>query len=377
VSLLSADKHIGLSAGTVYMVSTIGSVLGTFASGFWLIPSLDLENVFWFTGLAVACLAGLGYFLAFQQRGKIALPGLALLSAMPLVMLAAAFTKPPAQANVLFDHMSFYHRIRVINQALPNGDGVLSLFLDTTWEGGQYDKSTDFAVPYQRYVELARLFCRKHDAALFLGGGAFKMPQAFLDHYPRARVDVAEIDPAVVEVGRRFFRVNNYPDLHIVVDDARRYLTHTTRKYDLIFGDAYNGVRSVPAHLLTREFFQTVKDHLDERGVFMMNVIGSVQGNNAALFSSVMATVSQVFPETSVFATIPQNLNKTQSLVIVATDFDLKLNSLETGLTPEQESLKKLLLTRVTPKDYQTQKGYILMDHFNPVEYLVARTLQQ
>ena len=377
VSLLSADKHIGLSAGTVFMVSTIGSVLGTFASGFWLIPSLDLEHVFWLTGIVVASLAGLGYFLAFQQRGKLALQSLALLGAVPLLLLATALTRPSPPANVLFDQMSFYHRIRVIQKEFPkSGDRVKSLFLDTTWEGGQYDTSPNFAVPYQRYVELARLFCMKHEAALFLGGGAFKMPQAFLDHYPQARVEVAEIDPAVVEVGRRFFRVNNYPDLHIIVDDARRYLTHTMRKYDLIFGDAYNGVRSVPAHLLTREFFETVKDHLDERGVFMMNIIGSVKGNNAALFSSVLKTLSRVFQETCVFATIPQKLNRAQSLVIVATDFDLQLDSHTATLPPDQEPLRKLLLTRVATQNYNIHDGYVLTDNFNPVEYLVARTLR-
>ena len=376
VSLLSADKHIGLSAGTVYMVSTIGSVLGTFASGFWLIPSLDLEHVFWFTGTAVAFLAGLGYFLSFRQRGQIALPGLALLGAIPLLMLATAFTRPHPQADVLFDKMSFYHRIRVINKALPNGDVMRSLFLDTTWEGGQYDKSPNFPLPYQQYWELARLFCPKHEAALFLGGGAFKMPQAFLKHYPQARVEVVEIDPAVVAVGRRFFQLDNYPDLHIVVDDARRYLTKTKRKYDLIFGDAYNGVRSVPAHLLTREFFQTVKDHLDERGVFMINVISSVKGKNSALLASVMKTLSQVFPKTCVFATLPHKLGGVQSLVIVATDFDLHVDQMINALPPDREFLKKLLLTRVAPQNYSTRNGYVLTDHFNPVEYLVAQTLQ-
>src|SRR3974377_2389625 len=113
------------------------------------------------------------------------------------------------------------------------------------------------------------------------------------------------------------------------------------RKYDLIFGDAYNGVRSVPAHLLTREFFKTVKEHLDERGVFMMNIIGSGKGNNAALFSSVLKTLSRVFQETCVFATIPQKLNHAQSLVIVATDFDLQLHSLAATLPPDQAPLRK------------------------------------
>ncbi len=375
VSLLSADKHIGLSAGTVYMVSTIGSVLGTFASGFWLIPRLDLEHVFWFTGIAIALLAALGYFLSFRHRG-LALQGILLISAIPVLILATAFTKPPEAAGVLFDKMSFYHRIRVLEKKLRSGDRVKYLFLDTTLEGGQYDKSENIPIAYQRYWALAQVFCKKHDSALFLGGGAFKMPQAFLDRYPQARVEVVEIDPAVAAVGRQFFRVNAYPQLRIVVDDARRYLTHSRMKYDLIFGDAFNGVRSVPAHLLTREFFQILKNHLDERGVYMMNLVGAVQGPHAALFVSVIKTLAQVFPETFVFTTRPQKLTDIQSIIIVATDFDLQVDSILAGLPPENDSLRKLLLTRIPPKEYSTRDGYILTDRFNPAEYLVAQTVR-
>jgi predicted membrane-bound spermidine synthase len=231
VSLLSSDKHIGLSAGTVYMVSTIGSVLGTFAAGFWLIPSLDLESVFWFTGIAIALLAGLGYFLSFRQRAVFAFQILVLALTLPLLVLASNLTRPPDEATMVFKKMSYYHLIRVYKRKLPSGFKRTDLYLDTTWEGAQFDNSPEIPFKYLRYWELAPLFSGKQDTALFLGGGAFKVPQAFLDHFPKARVEVVEIDPAVVAVAQRFFGVNNYPHMHVVVDDARRYLTHTSRKY--------------------------------------------------------------------------------------------------------------------------------------------------
>jgi spermidine synthase len=376
VSLLSADKHIGLSAGTVYMVSTIGSVLGTFASGFWLIPHLDLEHVFWCTGIAVALLALLGYFLSFWQRGNPAWQSLALIVAIPALLLITVYTKPPRAAGLLLDQMSFYHRIRVTERKLQSGDGLKYLYLDTTLEGAQYDKSAAIPLPYQRYWELARVLCREHNAALFLGGGAFKVPQAFLDYYPRAHVEVVEIDPAVVSVGRRFFQLDNYPHLHIVVDDARRHLAQTRMKYDLIFGDAYNGLRSVPAHLLTREFFQGLKEHLDEHGIFMMNLVSAVQGPNSALFASVMKTLGQVFPKIYVFSPHPQKLTHFENIIIVAATFDLPLDAILAGLPPEEQALRKLLLTRVSPQEYNSDNGSLLTDRFNPVEYLVAQTIQ-
>jgi predicted membrane-bound spermidine synthase len=377
VSLLSADKHIGLSAGTVYMVSTIGSVLGTFAAGFWLIPSLDLESVFWFTGIAIALLACLGYFLSFRQRAVFAVHILVLCAALPVLVWASTLTKPPAEANLVFRKMSYYHLIRVYKRKLPSGTRITDLYLDTTWEGAQFDNSPAIPFKYLRYWQLAPLFSGKPETALFLGGGAFKVPQALLDHYPQARVEVVEIDPAVVAVGRRFFRVNNYPTMRVVVADARRYLTHTNRKYDLIFGDVYNGWRSIPSHLLTREFFQSVKNHLTKRGIFMMSLINTIQGNDAALFASVIKTISRVFPETLVFADYPHKLTKIQSIIIVAADFDLQPDSVLASLPPEEKSLKKLLLTRVSPQTYNTRDGYLLTDRFNPVEYLVAQTLTE
>jgi spermidine synthase len=139
----------------------------------------------------------------------------------------------------------------------------------------------------------------------------------------------------------------------------------------------YNGWRSVPSHLLTREFFQAVKDRLEARGLFMIHLINAVQGNDAALFDSVIKTISQVFPETVVFAAYPQKLTKMQNIIIVAADFDLKPESVLASLPPGKKSLRELLLTRVPPQKYSTRKGYLLTDLFNPVEYLVAQTLKQ
>ncbi|MFZ2089012.1 MAG: fused MFS/spermidine synthase, partial [Desulfobaccales bacterium] len=272
--------------------------------------------------------------------------------------------------------MSFYHRIRVFQKDLSSGTRVIELFLDTTREGALYENSAKIPIKALEYWELAPLFLGKLDSALVLGGGTFTLPTTLLTHYPQARVEVVEIDPAVVAVGRRFFNLNNFPDMHIFTDDARRYLNRTTSKYDLIFGDAYNGLRSVPSHLLTREFFQSVKNRLADRGIFMLHIINTVQGHDSALFLSVIKTLSQVFPKTYVFASVPQKLTQLQGIIIVATDFDLPLDSLVASMPSEKSHLKQLLLTYVAPKRYNTRNSPILSDSFNPVEYLVAQTLQ-
>ena len=131
--------------------------------------------------------------------------------------------------------------------------------------------------------------------AAFLGAGAFGMPESLIRSYPEAKVDVVEIDPQVVEVGRLFFKTNDYPQLNIIINDARRYLLLTEKRYDLIFGDVYNGLRYVPAHLLSKEFFLLIKSRLEDRGVFMMNLIGTIHGNNSSIFNATLKTINSVF----------------------------------------------------------------------------------
>jgi hypothetical protein len=107
----------------------------------------------------------------------------------------------------------------------------------------------------------------------------------------------------------------------------------------------------------------------------MMNLASAVKGPNSALFAAVVKTLLQVFPEVYVFALNPQKLTHVQGIIIVAATFDLKPDAILAGLRPDQQSLRKLLLTRVDPKEYHTGDGFLLTDRFNPVEYLVAQTI--
>ena len=153
------------------------------------------------------------------------------------------------------------------------------------------------------------------------------------------QVEVIEIDPQLIEVGRRFFRIGEYPQLTMIADDARRYLRLTDKKYDLIFGDVYHGVRNVPAHLITREFFNLVRERLRERGVYMMNLIGTIQGPHSSSFRSTVHTLQAVFKHTYVFAIEPTNLRQVQNIIIVATDTEIPWVVAPTG-----RSLKRIRL---------------------------------
>jgi len=384
-SLLSEDKSVGVSAGTIGMFATLGSVIGTFGSGFLLIPHLRLRTVFIATGLLLAALslAGYGLFSFRLRRGKGLAVGTVLLFGLLATAVAFAKQRPNETqaaglpATVVFEQTTFYHRIQVAELPTSDGDTARFLKLDTTEEGSQYVGSREMVSRYQDYWQLARLFCPHLERAAFLGGGAFTMPEAVLDAFPRARVDVVEIDPAVIEVGRRYFRVDQYPRMHPVADDARRFLRSSPARYDLIFGDAYSGVRCVPAHLVTREFFGLVASRLNDRGVYIMNITSAVEGDDAILFRCVAKTLSEVFQDQCVFCTRPGEPEAVQNVFVVAASHDLGVDSIRTGQRGNRALVDDLFRGHLPPDQCDLTGGMILTDDYNPVEYLVAKTLRR
>ncbi len=376
-SLLYQDRRIGTSAGSIAMVSTLGSVLGTFGAGFFLIPQMGVRTIFFIVAILLASLSLAGYLIAsplWPKQGKAFFVG-----SIFLIVFSAAFSLygAPLPPEILFDKTTFYHRIRVAQQRLPNGDSERTLLLDTTVEGAQYERSPEIPIAYQRYWELIKVFHPNVKTAAFLGAGAYTMPLALSRDFPEARVDVVEIDPRVVEVGRLFFKLNERPQISPAVADARRFLYRSSKNYDFIFGDAYNGLRYIPAHLVTLEFFRLVQKRLGDRGVYMMNLISAVNGEQAELFRAVRNTLGRAFPHVYVFPLHPRDLEMVQNVVLVTSNHPLsmEINSDRTG--PERLRLEGLLATYVPPGEYSTASpAPVLTDDFNPVEYIVARGLR-
>lgn len=108
-------------------------------------------------------------------------------------------------------------------------------------------------------------------AYLVVGLGGGSLSKALLHDHPNAVVTSIELEPAVVEAARKFFLYKDSERCLTVIDDARRYLTTTRQKYDLIFLDAFDGVE-VPAPLRTVEFARLLDEHLEDGGAVVANV---------------------------------------------------------------------------------------------------------
>jgi spermidine synthase len=372
MSLLTHDRKVGISAGYIGMFSAVGSVVGTFGAGFWLIPHLQLRTLFVIVGaiLSLFAIVGYGLFAAPHKRKAQLLTGSSLFFGG--ILVAFPLLESPVASDTLFEQATYYHRIRVSEKRTTTGDSRRLLHLDSTTEGGQYLRARELPIDYQRYWELTKVLCPHLESALFLGGGGFAMPEAVHDAFPQSRIEVIELDPMVIEVGRRFFRTGEYPRMQVIAGDARLYLRTTDQRYDFIFGDAFNGVHNIPAHLATVEFFDAVKRHLTSHGIYMMNIISAVEGHQSILFHAVTNTMAQVFRHIEVFTLDPGRRVPLQILLILASKEELPVSSLATTTSLSRATKERFLRSYLRPDQYAVSKQVVLTDEYNPVEYIAA-----
>jgi spermidine synthase len=330
-------ERIGRSAGGLYAVSTAGSIAGTIATAFWLIPLLSLNTLVVGIGYTLFTVAGLSLLLPRRYDEVATSSGstatrrpLALVTAVAivagLVLGVMTLVRSPyadlADASpgeqILYAEDTQYHRLLVTEDAEErlmrfDRSRQSAMYLDDPFE-------TSFAYP--NYFHLA--FALKPDAqrVLVVGLGGGSAVKRIWRDYPNVHVDAVEIDPAVVEAAERYFAIPEDSRINIVVEDGRRFLRDTEHTYDIIFMDAYHA-DALPAHLTTAEFFSEAKERLSPGGVVAYNVIAAVEGDRSKLFRSMYRTADTVFNRLWVFPIgIAENDNPTanRNIIVLASD---------------------------------------------------------
>ncbi len=289
-------SEAGHSAGTLYALSTVGSILGTFLPVLVLQPSIGTRASIWAFGviLLAASLVGL-----LWEVGRRAAPYAAMLAAALLLvyLFHGGSVRAAAEGELLFEDESPYNYIQVVRDRgwteliLNEGLAIHSLYNPhQLLTGGPWD-----------YFLLAPLF-RPEGAAspprdvLVIGLAAGTIPHQYSVIYPHTHVDGVELDGEIVALGRKYFDMRE-PQLDAIVGDGRYYLLTTRKKYDVIAIDAYQQPY-IPFHLATREFFELARRHLRPGGVVVINA-GRPPGDYR-LVNALGSTMASVYP--SVYA---------------------------------------------------------------------------
>lgn len=200
--------------------------------------------------------------------------------------------------RVLYEADSAYHHIVVVEDAYAR-----YLRFDRSFQSGML-LGDPFESPflYAAYAHLGLIFRPEAVRVLVVGLGGGSIPKRLWRDNPRMSVDVAELDPKVVEVARRFFALPFSPRLRITAQDGRLFLRKTRELYDLIILDAYYA-ESIPFHLTTREFLELVKSRLAPEGAVVWNLVGALQGPRSRLFRAMYRTAAAAFPGLYLFPT--------------------------------------------------------------------------
>jgi spermidine synthase len=149
-------------------------------------------------------------------------------------------------------------------------------------------------LPYAQVALAGLALCEEPRRILVVGLGGGSLPMFLRKHYPAAVIDVAEIDPEVVDVAKKFFGFVEDERMRAYVGDGRQFIEKAPQgDYDIIFLDAF-GARDVPRHLTTREFLLVTRRALRSNGVAVSNVWRPASN---PLYDSMVRTHQEAFEE--------------------------------------------------------------------------------
>jgi spermidine synthase len=199
-------------------------------------------------------------------------------------------------------------------------------------------------------------------SALCIGMGVGIVPSAFAR--TGMKVDVVEINPAVVPVARDFFDFE--PDkCHITFGDGRYVINRSRSKYDAVVLDAFLGDSS-PSHLMTREAFENIRRILNPNGVLVINCFGDTAAGKDFFAASLAKTLGTVF--TSVRAHTAGNGNL---FFAASANPNLQLRPISTA-DAHPEVANQVSMCMGSDVKIDTSGGIILTDDFNPIDFYDA-----
>jgi len=301
--LVDDTSHAGQISGQIYAISTLGSFIGTFLPTLVTIPAIGTTRTFLLFSLVLlfVALAGLGKSAGRSKVFKYLWMPL-LLAVIAVLASGSALKNNTGQ---VYETESAYNYIQVAKLngftilRLNEGQGVHSIYsLDTLQYDGPWDQ---FLVgPYFYSNKKPSDVKRVAIVGLAAGTAARQMTAVYGD----IPIDGFELDPKIVEVGRKYFGMT-MPNLNIFIGDGRLNLERSTNLYDIIAVDAYRPPY-IPPHMTTQEFFEICASHLTENGVLTINS-ASIPGDRR-LINGLATTMATVFP--SIYTVdIPGSLN--------------------------------------------------------------------
>jgi spermidine synthase len=346
----------GETAGRMYAISTVGSLLGTFLAALLLIPLVGTQRTFLLFALLLAGVVAFGL-----PRRYLAAP----LIIAVLIAIPPGTIKGAGTGQVLHETETEHQYARVVER--PDGRRLLELnegqAIHSMWRPG----TVLTGGVWDGYLVLPlSVLDRPPRSLAILGNGAGTTARAYERYFPDTRIDGVEIDGELTEIGRDYFDLRDRPELRLFEDDARPFLRRAQRRYDAILVDAYRQPY-IPFYLSTREFFELARERLRPGGVLMVNA-GHPEGSDE-LEKVLGRTMATAFPHVA-----RDPIEPTNTLLVAAgvRPSGQRLQAAARELPPELARLARTSAARLGPR---LSGGRVYTDDRAPVEWLIDKSI--
>lgn len=355
--------EVGRSAGNLYAISTLASVISALATGFFLIPNFGIQRLTLFIGFLLIGTAVVVWL--FIKKSKLT-AGISIIFLFILVIFSWQLfaERVDREQGLLFLKQSPYGEIRVIDydsrRFLMIDGAIHTIMKPENWQSHQ---------AYAVVLDINKhLFSRRGEMLLVgLGGGSIVKSYA-IDGW---KIDAVEIDPIVIEVAQNYFGLT--PDeAEIFPIDGRLFLKSHSKKYDLVILDAF-GSSSIPFHLVTTESFGLIAAHLKNNGVLAINV--ESVGWKSKIVTSLAATLKEHFTQILVLP-IDEPPNAVGNVLILAANRDIEFPDEWLGHPVDYVTLDPYEHWVVVQRNHawanrfvpETEGIEILTDDLNPID---------
>ncbi len=365
---LERSAKVGSTVGNIYASGAAGSIIGTFLSGFVLVPFLGIRTVVFVVAAVIALIS-----LLVNPPKRLFAGWLVLLSFLFFLFTAAGPAGVSASVSnneTVFRTDSMYSHIEVQDR-----DGEQRVLIMDGLIHNMYDRSDPDILLYEYeriFKKLTERFIKEQRESggirtLTLGGGALTFPSYLERHYPESEHHVVEIDPEVVRIAHEYFDIPRYSALNIHILDARQFVGNADvrEKFDIIYLDVFNSY-SIPYHLTTAEFTGRLESLLAADGMLAVNLIDVF--SIGKFLGAYAATIETVFPYYKVFVDEDFSRENRSTFVLAAADkpiliTELEYESGERFLPIERNEIEGLI---------ERTKSRPLTDNHAPVENLIA-----
>ena len=290
IKLRSDESHdTGKIAGLSYAISTVGGIVGTFLTGFYIIPTFGITLPLLF--VSIFLLIGPFWFLLVKQKKWY------ILIYLPLAFLMVKHynfnQKYKQSSGIRVQHYNegLLGQLLVADYPYQDRNGEFKynrMLMINRMAESTIDPQTNEII-FGEYIHLMmKAIDPVSDGAdvMLLGLGGGNLIKQFQKR--NFNIDVCELDQRIADVAFEYFGVKN--EFNLQIDDARHYLRTNKKKYDLIVFDVFKG-ENPPAYLLSKENFEHLNSLIKLNGIIAINFNGFLNGKIGKSGRSIIKTI--------------------------------------------------------------------------------------